>query len=287
MTSRGARSHEMKRIPGVMKLRARVRHQLADGPDPLPRVLAMPAHGHRHVRAAREVDCAEADAVHHGRNAGDHRRRQRVRAPEALVAVAHRGVDEPDHGAMRKSTSPYCTASPLSLQTSAIVAPGTRNDRAHELHDLEDAHLRVRLDRGADLDVRRLSRRGRAVERPDHRRRHVDEAVGLRRRLDARLHRSLTAAEADGEARRLELELLDARLVDEPEDLPHVLRRQIRAAAHRAGLPPVNVATIAANELSAVATFRFCVHTVSGRAWRRKISSRRRSIAHSMSCARP
>ena len=82
----------------------------------------------------------------------------------------------------------------------------------------------VRLDGAADLDERRLARRRRAVERPDHRRGHVDEArpasagVPAPRRV-AVGPRGLAAAEADREARRLELELVEPRLVDEAEDL--------------------------------------------------------------------
>ena len=107
MTSTGARCQAMKRMPGVMKPSGVSGMQLAHDADALPGILGVRAHGHRHMRAAREVDRAEADAVHHGRDLGDHRRGQRVCAPEALVPVAHGGVDEADHaGRMRKSTSP-------------------------------------------------------------------------------------------------------------------------------------------------------------------------------------
>ena len=107
MTSTGARCQAMKRMPGVMKpsgvsgISARTVRMRSHGSSACVRTAI------GHVGAAREVDRVEADAVHHGRDLGDHRRRQRVGAPEALVPVAHRRVDEPDHaGRMRKSTSP-------------------------------------------------------------------------------------------------------------------------------------------------------------------------------------
>jgi len=41
----------------------RVGHQVAHDADALPRVLGVRPHGHRHVRAAREVDRAKADSI--------------------------------------------------------------------------------------------------------------------------------------------------------------------------------------------------------------------------------
>ena len=76
----------------------RVRHRLADQADPLPGVLAVEAHRHRHVRARREVERAEAHAIHRRRDRQHVGRGQAGRAPEALVAVARGGVDDPDHG---------------------------------------------------------------------------------------------------------------------------------------------------------------------------------------------
>ena len=135
-------------MPGRDEAERRLGHQLAHDADALPRVLGVRAHRHRHVRAAREVDRVEADAVHHGRDLGDHRRRQRVGAPEALVPVAHRRVDEPDHaGRMRKSTSPYCDRLAVRAADLGDDAAGAGDDGAHQLHDLEDADLRALLDR--------------------------------------------------------------------------------------------------------------------------------------------
>ena len=107
MTSTGARCQAMKRMPGVMKpsgvsgISARTVRMRSHGSSACVRTaMAM------WVLLVKSI-ASEADAVHHGRDLGDHRRRQGVGAPEALVAVAHRGVDEPDHaGRMRKSTSP-------------------------------------------------------------------------------------------------------------------------------------------------------------------------------------
>ena len=74
----------------------RVRHRGAHQPDQLPRVLAVEAHGDRHVRARREVERVEADALHRRRDREDVARGQARRAPEALVAVARRRVDDLD-----------------------------------------------------------------------------------------------------------------------------------------------------------------------------------------------
>ena len=83
--------------PGADHPQRRVRHRRAHQPDPLPRVLAMEAHRHRHVRARREVERVVADPVHR-RGDRDHvGRGQPGGAPQALVAVAGGRVDELDH----------------------------------------------------------------------------------------------------------------------------------------------------------------------------------------------
>ncbi len=80
---------------GRDEVEERARHRGAHQPDQLPRVLAMEAHGDRHVRARREVQRVEADALHRRRDREDVARRQARGAPEALVAVAGRRVDDP------------------------------------------------------------------------------------------------------------------------------------------------------------------------------------------------
>ena len=90
----------------------RLRHQFTDDADPLPRVLAVPTDSHRHVRRAREVDRVKPDAIQDRRDLGEHRRREGVRTPEALVPVADGGVDKTDlsHrrrcGRARRRTAP-------------------------------------------------------------------------------------------------------------------------------------------------------------------------------------
>ena len=83
--------------PGRDVAERRVRHPLADEPEPLPRVLPVKADRDGHVRARGEVGRVEADAVDRGRDRDDVRRGQPGCAPEALIAVARGRVDDVDH----------------------------------------------------------------------------------------------------------------------------------------------------------------------------------------------
>ena len=295
ITSTGARSQAMNRMPGVMKpsgvsgISSRTTRMRSHG------ILGVRAHGHRHVRAAREVDRAEADAVDHGRDLGDHRRRQRVGAPEALVAVADRRVDEPDHAGpdAEEHVAVLRRPSPFSRQTSATTprAPATT-----ALISFMTSRMQTCVCSSTALPTSTNGGSpgaGRAVERPDHRRRDVDE---VRRRLGGPAGAVRWATGASPRRKRivrrgrLELELVELRLVDEPQDLLHVLRRQIGRVAHSFGVDraPVIVAVISAIAPPATACARgLLLHTVSGRLWRMKSSSSSRSIAHSTSCGRP
>ena len=183
---------------GRDEVEERVRHRRAHQPDQLPRVLAVEAHGDRHVRARREVERMEADALQRRRDREDVVRREAGRAPEALVAVARRRVDDVDdaaHGSIRKSGAPYSTIAPFSDVDLGDRAGDARVHGVHHLHHLDDADDRLRLDAAADLDERRLARRGRAVEGADHRRLDrqplggpLDHRLLLGRRRGARTH---------------------------------------------------------------------------------------------------
>ncbi len=94
--------------PGRDDAERGARHRGADEAQSLPRILAMEAHGHGHVRARGEVERVVADAVDRRRDREHVGRRQTRRAPQALIAVPHRRVDVPDvatHASARSSQS--------------------------------------------------------------------------------------------------------------------------------------------------------------------------------------
>ena len=90
--------------PGRDEVEQRVGHRRPHQSDQLPRVLAMEAHRHRHVRARREVERVEADALERRRDRQDVACGQAGGAPEALVAVARRRVDDVDDARHPAST---------------------------------------------------------------------------------------------------------------------------------------------------------------------------------------
>ena len=108
-----------------------LRHRGAHEAKPLPRILAMEANGHGHVRARREVHGMEADPIHGRSDCHQVVRRQAGGAPQALVAVAGRRVDDLDeptgaHGAhrsdrIRKRGAPSSTSCAFSTHASTIV----------------------------------------------------------------------------------------------------------------------------------------------------------------------
>ena len=95
--------------------------------------------------AGGKVARVEPDPVHRRRDAQHVRRRQAGRAPQALVAVAGRGVDDLDHS-IRNSGAPNSTSSAFSAQISTIVPADAGLDRVHHLHHLDQADDRVGLD---------------------------------------------------------------------------------------------------------------------------------------------
>ena len=166
--------------------------------------------------------------------------------------------------------SPFCDA---DLGDRRRAAPARRCSSASSPRGCRPA---CRSSTGlADLDERRLAGRRRAVERSDHRRGDVDEArrrsarppsAGAARRCrrgSPRRKRIVKRGVSSSNSSKL-------RLVDEPQDLLHVVRRQIRRVAHSFGFaaPPVIVAAIAASGLAGRRAGRAAcwLQTVSGRA---------------------
>ena len=129
----------------------------------------------------------------------DVRRGEPGRAPEALVPVAGRRVDDLDRrGAHRSSTRksgwPYSTSSAFSRADLDDRAGHPRDDRVHHLHHLDQADDGVRLDGAPTVDVRRRARRLGAVEGAEHRAvDRVRAVVGTPRRCGRRRRRARTA----------------------------------------------------------------------------------------------
>src|SRR5581483_11296784 len=107
------------------EVEGRLRQRRPHEADQLPWVLAMEPDGDGHVRARREVERMEADRLHRRRNCKDLAGGEAGGAPEALVAVARRRVDDLDRprhaGSTRKRGWPYSTSCAFSTWTSAIV----------------------------------------------------------------------------------------------------------------------------------------------------------------------
>src|SRR5690242_2843041 len=76
------------------KLQHRVGHRSACQSDTLPRVLFVVAYGNAHVRAGREVQRAETNAIHHRRDAENLCGVAPHRSPQALISVANRNVEK-------------------------------------------------------------------------------------------------------------------------------------------------------------------------------------------------
>ena len=93
---RGLPGDETK--PGGDELQRRVGCCRAHAPNQCPRILLVRAHAHAHVRARGEIDCLQPDAVHDGCDLQGLGGIQPGGAPDALVAVPDRNIDELDIG---------------------------------------------------------------------------------------------------------------------------------------------------------------------------------------------
>ena len=208
------------------------------------------------------------------------------------------------------SVSPYSTRLPSRARISAHHAARAGAHRVHQLHHFDDADDGVRLDARADFDERRLRRAwardrtcrataraprsgaGSATEAASHgawpppRRRRVADAAatGCRRRWHRAGGRAATAPQVKLQAVDLELQLVEARVLEQPRDLRdirapsgssassedrHDMGQRIRGRARRRRAPP-----------SPTTRFR----AGSAAAADRAVAA---STAHSMSCAQP
>src|SRR5581483_7552474 len=103
----------------------RARHRRPDEAEPLPRVLLVEAHRDCHVRARAEVDRVEADPVDRRRDRDDVFGGQAGRAPQALVSVSRRRIDDADDLA---ALSPARRPRPLGDDLPHVERVGVRLD---------------------------------------------------------------------------------------------------------------------------------------------------------------
>ena len=233
-------------------------------------------------------------------------RRQAGRAPEALVAVARRrvdDVDEPRAHAIRlargRAARRTRRARAFSAHTSTIV-PATPAGTEFIIFITSIRQTTVsRLDARADVDERRRPGRLGAVEGAEHRRRrswrHAVRRAALRRRRPAAraaLRRPVAASpHVEREPLGLDAELLDLGLVDQPEDLADVVvaqRHRDSGSLAVAGRRRTCPARATAPSRTAFGARSGTV--VTGRAWSTTSASgsaRPRAIAHSTSWWEP
>ena len=163
------------KLSGVFGIAAATRRSRSHGSS------RMEAHGDGHVRARREVDRVEPDAVDGRGDRDDVPRRQARGAPEALVAVAGRRVDDVDDRLMtRARPGRAARRTPRAARcrrTPRRSCPATPAGIGFIIFMTSIRHTTVSgSTRDADVHVRRGARRLRAVERPEHRRGDRDDA---------------------------------------------------------------------------------------------------------------
>src|SRR5207302_133726 len=190
-------------------------------------------------------------------------------------------------------------------------APSLRAHGVHELHHFDDADDGVLLHLGPDLDVRRRARLRRTVEDADERRRHLHYAGGggcrkLAARLAACARRPVgyswgrrrvgrsggfsslaprrgAALQRELETVLLDMQLIELRLFQQPDDLRDVSRGQ----GHRR-VPKMDMRCVSgSSSCFAIGAASRADQTVSGRLCSSRMAPLPRSTAHSMSCAHP
>ena len=154
---RRAARQEMKRIPVVIMLSS-VSASSRDQAHQLPGSSRWKRTDTRHVGARCEIERMIADLLDRRCDRENVVGGQPGRAPEALVAVARRGVDDLDRSGSRLHPEQRL---PLFHQLRVLRThlddgsfdPG--GNRVHHLHHLDQADGRARVDACSDIDERR------------------------------------------------------------------------------------------------------------------------------------
>src|SRR5437588_99560 len=228
------------------------------------------------------------------------KRRMPLRASTSKASAMNSGL----------AVSQEMKRNPVDMNCRGVVgvAAAMRRMRSHgaavpALDPFDDADDGVLLHLGPDLDVGRRARLRRTVEDADERRSHLDQAGGgvcreLAARLAACARRPVgyswgrrrvgrsgrgAALQRELETVLLEMQLIELRLFQQPDDLRDVSRGQ----GHRR-VPKMDMRCVSgSSSCFAIGAASRADQTVSGRLCSSRMAPLPRSTAHSMSCAHP